>query len=117
MSAVATVQKRRFLRQNGLRLHDLEGVGIALLDNWARAQSKVELLDRHFSEVGFLDGDGKPHSASAFYVTILNCAARTLRQLSEHLKQPRQRDALADYLTSAYGDAVDVDVEEVGGDA
>jgi hypothetical protein len=107
VSAVATTQKRRWLRQNRLRLSDLEGVGIALLDNWARAQAKVELLDHHFAEHGFLDGEGKPHAASAFYFTALNSAARTLRQLSEHLRTPRQRDALADYLESNYGSSGD----------
>jgi hypothetical protein len=42
---VATVQKRRLLRQIGLRAGDLDAVALGYLDLWARVQSKVELYD------------------------------------------------------------------------
>ena len=38
---VATVQKRRLLRQIGLRAGDLDTVALGYLDLWARVQSKV----------------------------------------------------------------------------
>jgi len=103
VKAVATVQKRRFLRQNRLRASDMEGIGLAMLDNWSRAQAKVEILDAWFADHGLLDGEGKPHDATKVYFTALNSAARALVRLSEHMKQPRQRDALSDYLTETYG--------------
>jgi hypothetical protein len=62
---VARAQRRRFLRQAGLRAADLDGLGLALLDNWARAQAKVELLDRYFAAAGFLDAAGEPRPAAA----------------------------------------------------
>ena len=55
---VARTQKRRLLRQIGLASSDLDGIGRALLDNWARAQAKVEILDRWSAENGFLDPRG-----------------------------------------------------------
>ncbi len=55
--AVARTQKRRFLRQNGLRAGDVEGLGLAYLDLWARAQAKVELMDRWSEENGWLDDE------------------------------------------------------------
>jgi hypothetical protein len=69
VSQVATAQKRRLLRQIGLRQADLDGVGLAFLDSWARAQAKVELLDAHFDRVGFLDRRGKRRAAVGVYFT------------------------------------------------
>ena len=63
MKPRATIQKRRFLRQNGLRKADVDGIGLALLDTWARAQAKIEILDAYFSEHGLLEEDGKPQPA------------------------------------------------------
>jgi len=37
----ATVEKRRLLRQTGLRETDLESIGRALLLNWARAAARI----------------------------------------------------------------------------
>ncbi len=86
IAPAARAQKRRFLARNGLRTSDLDGIGLALLDNWARAQAKVELLDAHFAEVGLLDGRGKPRAATAFYVSLLNSARLAVVRLSEHLR-------------------------------
>jgi hypothetical protein len=83
---VATVQKRRLLRQVGLRASDLDGVGLALLDTWARAQAKVELLDTYAETHGFLDEEGHPPSWAAFYFAALNSTRLTLVKLAEHLK-------------------------------
>lgn len=83
---VATVQKRRLLRQVGLRAGDLDGLGAAYLDSWARAQSKVELLDAWFAERGFLQEDGSPAPGVIVYFTAVNSAARTLAKLEAHLR-------------------------------
>jgi hypothetical protein len=84
--STARVQKRRFLRRIGLRASELDGVGLALLDNWARAQAKVEILDRHFEQVGLLDGDGEPRPATRIYFTALNSSRLSATRLAEHLK-------------------------------
>ncbi len=83
---IATVQKRRLLRQIGLRQADLDGIAISYLDNWARAQAKVELLDAYADEHGWLDPDGKPPAFAAFYFTALNSARLSLDRLAAHLK-------------------------------
>jgi hypothetical protein len=98
---LATTQKRRFLRQNGLRKADVDGIGLALLDTYARAQAKVEILDGYFAEKGLLEADGKPQPALPIYFTALNTSTRTLKALNEHLKQRAQRDpfeALEEHL-------------------
>jgi hypothetical protein len=83
---VARAQRRRFLRQMGLRASDLEGLGLALLDNWARAQAKVVLLDAYFDRAGFLDEEGEPVPATRIYFTALNTARLALVRLDDHLK-------------------------------
>jgi hypothetical protein len=98
----ARAQRRRFLRQTGLRASDLEGLGLALLDNWARAQAKVVLLDAYFDRAGFLDAEGEPVPATRIYFTALNTARLALVRLNEHLKarapdEPSLADVLAEY--------------------
>jgi len=83
---VARSQKRRLLRQIGLSSSDLDGVGRALLDNWARAQAKVELCDRHFEIRGFLDAAGEPVAATKVYFVAVNSARLALVRLREHLR-------------------------------
>lgn len=93
---VARAQKRRFLAQAGLRANDLDGVSRALLDNWARAQAKVELLDRHFEERGgLLDDGGEPLPATRIYFTALNSARLALARLSERVGRLDADDPLA----------------------
>jgi hypothetical protein len=102
---VATVQKRRLLRQIGLRQAQIDGIGLAYLDNWARAQAKVEVMDAYFAERGFLDGRGKPRPATAIYFTALNAARRAAERFAGHLKQHGvdPSAALAGYLERTYG--------------
>lgn len=87
VSARATVQKRRLLRQVGLRMSDLDGLGQALLDSWARAQSKVELMDEWSSEHGWLDEKGNAPGFVATYFAALNSARLALGKLGEYLKE------------------------------
>jgi hypothetical protein len=89
---LATVQKRRFLRQNGLRKADVDGIGLALLDAWARAQAKVELLDLWYADHGVLDSEGKPQPSLAIYFTALAAATKTLARLHDHLRQRAEVD-------------------------
>lgn len=87
VTRTATVQKRRLLRQIGLRAADLDGLGLAYLDSWARAQAKVELLDRYWAERGFIDAEtGTPPPAAAFYFAALNSARLSLAKLADYLK-------------------------------
>lgn len=102
LKRVGTIQKRRLLRQVGLRQSDLSGIGYALLDNWARAQSKVELLDSYAAEHGFLDEDGAPREFVRVYFTALNSARLALTKLEEYLR-----------AETAYGDdPIDVLIQE-----
>ncbi len=82
---VARTQKRRLLRQIGLSSADLDGIGKALLDNWARSQAKVDLMDRHFERNGFLDPTGEPVAATKVYFTAINSSRLALQRLREHL--------------------------------
>jgi len=107
---VARTQKRRWLRQAGVRAGDLDGVAQALLDNWARAQAKVELLDRYFAEAGFLDEHGEPRPAAKVYFTALNSSRLAAARLAEHVKHRQDADPfgpLADYLAEKAGDGAE----------
>lgn len=107
VNRIATTQKRRLLRRIGLRAGDLDGIGLAFLDNWARATAKVELLDEWFAEHGFLDPDGNPAGGVKVYFTAVNSSRLSLQRLAGHLSARGQRDPQADldrYLRETYGD-------------
>jgi len=94
------------LRRNGLRLSDLDGIGVALLDGYARAQAKVILLDEHFEREGLLDDSGEPQPATRFYLGCLNSARHALTKLEAHLRA-RRGDPVADlhaYLEANYAE-------------
>src|SRR5450759_1459246 len=81
----ARAEKRRFLRQTGMRIGDLDGVALAYLDAWARAAAKVRLMDAWAQEHGFLDSDGNPPPFATIYFTALNSARLALSRLEAHL--------------------------------
>ena len=87
VKAVATIQKRRLLRQIGLRLGDLDAVAFGYLDLWARAQSKVELYDGWAAEHGYLTAAGESPSWVREYFAAINSARLALAKLADHLKQ------------------------------
>lgn len=93
---VATVQKRRLLRQIGLRMSDLDGIALGYLDAWARAQSKVELMDAWSAEHGWLDIEGKPPGFVAVYFAAINSGRLALGKLEEHLRARGKRIAPLD---------------------
>lgn len=84
---VARTQKRRLLRQIGIAASDLTGIGPALLDNWARAQAKVELMDRYVEAHGWVDDAGETPGFTKTYFAALNSARLALIQLAAHLKK------------------------------
>jgi hypothetical protein len=95
----STVEKRRLLRQVGLRQSDLESVGAALLNNWARAAAGLSLMDEYAQREGWLDGDGNPRGFARVYVGLLNTERLALRALAEHLRHEDQ-DSLAALLVA-----------------
>lgn len=68
----SAVERRRILRQIGLRQTDLESVGEALLLNWSRAAAALHLMDAYAEEHGLLKPDGEPHGFTRLYVSMLN---------------------------------------------
>jgi hypothetical protein len=99
----ARTQKARLLRQIGLAASDLDGVGRALLDNWARAQAKVELLDRYFAARGFLGEAGDPQPATKLYFVAVNSARLAIVRLSDHLRE-RYGSELERYIEARYSE-------------
>jgi hypothetical protein len=87
----ATVQKRRLLRQIGLRAADLDGIALGYLDTWARAQAKVELMDAWSNEHGWLDDQGRPPGFVAVYFAAINPTRLALGKLEEHLRAKGKR--------------------------
>jgi len=93
------------MRQLGMKMGDLDGVSNALLDNWARAQGKVVLMDEYFQARGFIREDGEVESASKVYFTALNSARLALTRFGEYMKTRRpSSDALNDYIDAEYTD-------------
>lgn len=90
-----TVEKRRLLRQIGLRQADLDSLGRALLHNWARAAAALQLMDSYVGEHGWLKSDGEPRGFARFYVSLLNSERLALRALGDYLRDRRQAKGAA----------------------
>jgi hypothetical protein len=76
-----------------------------LLDNWSRAQAKVNLLDQFFELRGFLDEEGEVRGPVRVYFTAINSARLAATRLSEHLKgRGVKGETLESYLSENYGD-------------
>ena len=89
---VGTIQKRRFLRQIGLRTSDLDGVGLAYLDLWARAQSKVELWDQWASQNGgWVRDDGSAPPFILSYLAAVNSARLAIDKFAAHMRTRKPR--------------------------
>jgi hypothetical protein len=87
----ATREKRRILRQIGLRLSELDGVGEALVHNWARASAALALMDEFAAEKGWLTPSGQPKGFARLYVSMLNSERLALKAMQEHIRV-RMRD-------------------------
>ena len=100
VTKLATIQKRRLLRQIGLRQDDLESLGRALLSNWARAAAALSLMDDYAESNGWLSEDGEPRGFAKLYVSMLNAERLALRDLERHIRLDRldAADALHAYL-------------------
>jgi hypothetical protein len=92
----ATVQKRRLLRQIGLRAADLDGIALGYLDNWARAQAKIELMDEWSNQHGWLTDEGKPPGFVAVYFAAVNSSRLSLAKLEDQLRARGKRIAPMD---------------------
>ena len=86
---LAANQKRRLLRQIGLRASDLDSLGRALLTNWARAASALALMDSYAAEHGWLDAKGNPRGFARLYVSMLNAERLAIGKLEAHLRARR----------------------------
>jgi len=82
----SVTEKRRLLRQLGMRQEDLASVGRALLQNWARAAAALALMDDYAAENGWLDETGEPHGFAKLYVSMLNSERLALRELEKHIR-------------------------------
>jgi hypothetical protein len=96
----AAAHKRRFLRQTGLRQSDLESVGRALLQNWARNAAALGLLDDYMAEHGLLDEAGNPRGFASLYARLLNSERAALRALESYIR--RQEDDGGDGVARLY---------------
>src|SRR5579884_255211 len=101
----ATVERRRILRQIGLRQADLTTTGRALLVNWSRAAAALALMDEYAEREGWFHEDGNPRGFARLYVSMLNSERLALRAFSEHLRERRSdpRAALDSYLAREFG--------------
>jgi len=82
----AAIQKRRLLRQTGLRKSDLDALGRALLHNWSRAAGALALMDAYAGEHGWLDEQGEPRGFARLYVSMLNAERLAIAKLEKHLR-------------------------------
>jgi len=83
----ATVERRRLLRQIGVRQADLDSLGRALLTNWSRAAAALALMDAYASENGWLDEKGNPRGFAKLYVSVLNAERLAIRALGDYLRE------------------------------
>jgi hypothetical protein len=104
VKAIATIQKRRLLRQIGLRLRDLDAIALGYLDLWARAQSKVEIYDRWAAEHGYLDEAGASPPWVREYFAAINSARLALAKLADHLKAREGSTRLQAWLEGELAD-------------
>jgi hypothetical protein len=86
VSPVARNHKRRFLRQIGTRVSDLDPIGRAYLDQASRLAAKVELIDRYVDEQGLIRPDGEPQPVMRLYVSLQNSLRLALARLEQHLR-------------------------------
>jgi len=104
ISASARAHKRRLMRQMNLRIGDLDGISLALVDGWARSHAVVTILTEHYTRNGLFRADGDVDPSLRTFFTGINSSRLQLQRLAEHMaKVGGQGDALADYIDAEYG--------------
>ncbi len=102
---VAKNQKRKLLRQLGVRAGDLDAIAGVMVDLLARSLSKLQLLDTYYIQHGIVRVDGEPEPSLNAYLALLNTSRLTASKLAEHMaSQGRRGPTLEDYIDAQYGD-------------
>ena len=101
----ATTIKRRILRQIGLRASDLSGLGLARLDNYARAQAKVELYDLWADANGWVTAEGGSPAFVDKYFAALNSSRLALNALEDYLRASQSKRLTVDLSQYRQGGA------------
>jgi hypothetical protein len=87
-----------------LRAGDLDGIGLGLLDGWARAHAVVTILTEHYSANGLFLQSGEVDPSLKTFLSAVGSTRLQLQRLSEHLSRAgAHQDALADYIEAEYG--------------
>jgi hypothetical protein len=113
ISASARAHKRRLMRQMNLRIRDLDGISLALVDGWARAHAVVTILTEHYTQNGLFRPDDEVDPSLRTFFTGINSSRLQLQRLAEHLEKVGHRgETLQDYIDAEYGGNGDSDADE-----
>ena len=87
-----------------MRIGDLDGISLALVDGWARAHAVVTILTEHYTQNGLFRPDGEVDPSLRTFFTGINSSRLQLQRLAEHLaKVGGQGETLDDYIIEQYG--------------
>jgi hypothetical protein len=96
--------KREIVKRFGLRLKDLDASGRAVVHLLARAETKLQAIDRWLEQNPVVSADGQPAACLPIYATLLNTAARLHAQLLAVIEaQGRADSELRRHLLEHYG--------------
>jgi hypothetical protein len=104
ITATARAHKRRLMRQMNMKIGDLDGIALALVDGWARSFAVVAILTEHYAQNGLFRADGEVDPSLRTFFTGINSSRLQLQRLAEHLaKVGGQGETLEDYIDQQYG--------------
>jgi hypothetical protein len=104
IGASARAHRRRLMRQMNLRIGDLDGIALGLLDGWARAHAVVTILTDHYQANGLFLPSGEVDPSLRTFFTGINSTRLQLQRLADHLARVGgHEDALAGYIDAEYG--------------
>jgi hypothetical protein len=96
--------KREIVKRFGLRLADLDASGRAIVHLLARAETKLQAVDRWLEHNPVVNEKSEPAACLPIYATLLNTAARLHSQLLVVMAaQGRADDALRRHIEEHYG--------------
>src|SRR3970040_2787736 len=84
ITATARAHKRRLMRQMSMKIGDLDGISLALVDGWARAHAVVTILTQHYTQNGLFRPDGEVDPSLRTFFTGINSSRLQLQRLAEH---------------------------------